>query len=53
MISAHESSLAAIAFDVSATRIATASNKVCSIEMEIKTFNKIIYFSKGYSYSYS
>jgi hypothetical protein len=30
MISAHESPLAAIAFDMSATRIASASNKVCS-----------------------
>jgi hypothetical protein len=29
MISAHESPLAAIAFDMNGTRIATASNKVC------------------------
>lgn len=32
MISAHESPLAAMAFDISGTKLATASNKVCEYD---------------------
>ena len=50
MISAHESPLAAIAFDMSGTKLATASNKVFDI---IKKIFILEIFCLGYGYSCS
>jgi hypothetical protein len=51
MISAHESPLAAIAFDMSGTKLATASNKV--FHSFRKTFVLYLYIFQGNGYSCS
>lgn len=45
LISAHESQLAAMAFDASGTRIATASNKVCDLYAEERNILDRLSFS--------
>jgi len=51
MISAHESPLAAMAFDMSGTKLATASNKVFDIFRFY--FIRIGFVCSGNGYSYS
>ncbi len=47
MISAHEGPLAAIAFDMSGTRIATASNKVFDTNLNKMNSSKYVFLLKG------
>jgi hypothetical protein len=48
MISAHESPLAAMAFDMSGTKLATASNKVFDILFKQKNILVFIDNRRGY-----
>jgi autophagy-related protein 18 len=47
LINAHTSPLAAISFDMSGTRIATASTKVCDRNLGIMDLFKYVFLLKG------
>ncbi len=44
MINAHDGPLAAIAFDMSGTKIATASTKVCDRTLDLMNSSKYVFF---------
>lgn len=51
MIGAHESPLAAMAFDMSGTKLATASNKVMHCRRKEQSDIDSLVSGNGYSYS--